>query len=171
MTAMKDVQRTRVAGPSVAMEDGGLLDPVLFAIVRHHADSEEDRVDLVEFMRTGVVGVAQLRILLRHLGNRRPLLMDGFSTSTTAGRLPGRSGAKLRNATCTMSLDNGRASWAQGRLTVNRLKLPETVLSNLDGRPLGDVVDHPYLPGDLVITEARTLRAGDKDLHLTLRMP
>lgn len=171
MTAMKNVQRTRVTGPAVAMEDGGMLDPVLFAVIHHHADSKDDRLDLIEFVRTGVTGIDQLRVLLKHLGNRRPLLMDAFSTGTTAGRLPGRGGAKLRNATCTMSLDHGRVCWGQGRLTVNRMKLPETVLSNLDGRPLGDVVDHPYLPGDLVIAEARALRAGDKDLHLTLRMP
>jgi hypothetical protein len=136
------------------LPDGGLVDRVSMAIVRHHADASADRRDIVEMLRTGA-SMAQLEILLRHLGNRRTLLMSSFSTTTTNGRLPGRNGGRLRNVACSMSLRSGQVVYGGGRLTLTHLTLPDTVMTGLVGRPVSTVIEHPYLPDDLVIASVR----------------
>lgn len=147
-------QRTHPSAPMAQLPDGGLVNRVAMAIVRHHADDPADRMDVVEMMRTGT-SMVQLEILLRHMGSRKPLLMSSFSTTTTNGRLPGRNGGRLRNVDCSMSLRSGQVVYGGGRLTLTHLTLPDTVMTGLVGRPVSSVIEHPYLPDDLIIGSVR----------------
>jgi hypothetical protein len=173
VTTAPQQQRTRVRTPTVQLADGGLIDPIMLAIIHHHADTEEDRFDLVDFARTGINGIDQLRIMLKHLGNRRRLLMDAFSSQTSNGRLPGRNGSRLRNVDCTVSLNHGRVRWGQGILTLNHLSVPATIMATLEGRPITDVVDHPYLGGGMLVQEVRALGSdrNQPSMGIKLRMP
>lgn len=136
-----------------------LVDPVLMAFVRHHADTEDDREDLLSYLgQTGVVDWTRLAVLTKHLGTRRTLLLATIEIEAFNG---GR--------TLVSKIDFGEHHqlwWKAGRLIQYENMPPQTIAAALPGRPLSDLIEHPYLPRDILID---TFESSDARWSASLR--
>lgn len=121
------------------------VDPFLLALIRHHAESGEDRRDILEYCLLPV-HTEQLDILLRHIGSGMPLLAHGEMTTDVW-----EDGKVL---TARMNLgDDGEIWWSRRMITLHGYALPQTVAGGAVGRTVREIVTHPYIPEDLVINE------------------
>lgn len=60
--------------------------------------------------------------------------------------------------------------WSKGAIRIDRVVLPDAVLGSLAGRPLGDLIDHPFFDPDMLVTSAHVVEKSDRRvLHATLK--
>ena len=124
------------------LPDGKVADPFVMALVRYHARSPQDEADLLAFLRAPGFQKVHLEMLLKRLGPCLPLLASRIEVTTWEG------GRMLKcNA---LSLPNG-VRWRDGTMSCDNNPLPDSVAVSIEGRRLGDVIQHPYLPAHLVI--------------------
>lgn len=123
------------------LPDGRHVDPVLMSMARHHGETDEQIDEIVEFCSLRPIHVRQLDILLRNIGRRIPFLGSAIGVTTWEGD---------RLAICTMNMGNGLV-WGSNQLKCSDSVIPETLRVTMRGRALGEVVEHPYLPKDLVL--------------------
>jgi len=131
------------------MADGRMVDPVIMAMTRHHAETDEERSHIIEFCSVQGFDVRHLNILLLNMGRRTPFL--GLNVMV-------RAQEDGRMVTCTTKL-NDSLFWSDNRLKCDDSVLPETIRTTMRGKGLGHLVEHPYLPKDLPlasITQGKT---------------
>lgn len=141
------------------LPDGVLVDPFLMCVIRHHADTEEERADMLRMCCGQSVSKDQLAVLLKYMGNGQPLLMQSIGSTSKKGN---------KVFSCRLSMRDGNLHWDGDRLSVRLQKLPETVMSAMVGRPLKDVIAHPYYPQDL---EIASVKERDQGWMLELTIP
>lgn len=140
------------------------IDPILLALINHHGDTEDARRDIEEFCLHDV-NAGQFDILLRNLGIRQGLLAREMTL------VDQWEGERIITAKITFG-DNGEIWWGPNRLTIHGLTLPDTVADALVGRTVDAVVEHPYLPRDLVIARADvTTSTVDLSFQANRRIP
>lgn len=133
------------------------VDPVLLTLARHHSLDDDDVYAILDFVSCAKVEMRQFGILLSNIGRRRAPLIDGIEVSTYGG-----SDTMLSN----MTFAGHGMKWIGGRISLRRDMPPDTVVTALAGRPLRDLVTHPYLPTDVRID---TLNPRDDGWSVGLR--
>lgn len=125
------------------LPDGKVVDPFLMALVRHHSATPDDEAELLSFLRTNGFRLRHLEILLKRFGNRIPLLASRLDVTTWEGD---------RMLRCTnLATTKGNLHWSQAMLRCDHHPIPESIAPSMRHRRLGEVVEHPYMPPDLVI--------------------
>lgn len=145
------------------MPDKTVVDPVLMCMIEHHAKTVEDAAAIRAFCTEPGFRLRHLQILLENIGNRTPFLGLNISVNTWE---------ENRMATCSMKVSQD-VFWADNLLKCNNCMLPETLLGTMRGRGLGELIDHPYLPKDLVIakvTQGKTHLVVSFDVNAKPRM-
>lgn len=121
------------------------LDPMLLGLIRYHASDAGEEDDLIEFC-DHPVRLEQLAIVVRLLKRPRPLLIDEISVDQ-------RDDAITAHMQKGLASDSIEWSWRSNTVVHFGATVPETIAQRLVGRPLGDLMTHPYMPTDLVITD------------------
>lgn len=141
---MTTPMRDMIGSTPVEHVQGHLVDHVLMNVVRHHAASEDDARDLLDYMlESADLDMCRLSILLRHLGRRLPLSLGGMKLQ----RLDASKGVLAR-------IDFGPErdmQWRGGSLSLRERPLPDSAAMLVNGRPLGDLVVHPYLDPTMIV--------------------
>lgn len=131
-----------VGSTPVERIEGRLVDHIVMNMIRHHAPEPRDAADLLAYLSEGDgmegdgVDMTRLSILLRHLGRRVPLELAEMTIKRPS------SGALIARIDFGPDRD---MTWRGGTLSIRAGPLPETIATRMTGRPLGDVLDHPYL--------------------------
>lgn len=126
---------------SIGMEiHGKILDPIFIGMLQHHAVTQEEREDIIH-LAFEHVGDRSLPTLFKYIGSRRPLEVEtlhiepwGKRQIVTSVEMKGEAGVSWRN-----NILSGRG------------ELPETTLLRMPGQGARNLVDHPYIPEDLII--------------------
>lgn len=132
------------------LPDGKVADPFIMALVRHHAENEKDISDLLSFLRTSGFQTRHLAILLERLGRRIPLLASRVDLTTWDGD---------RMLRCREIAMPKGIRWRDGALSCDHMPLPDSITMSIEGRRLGNIISHPYLPPGLVINEFEQIGA------------
>lgn len=117
------------------------VDPVLLTLARHHAATDDEVHAILDFVSCAAIEMRQFAIMLTNIGRRRMPLVDGIEVSNYA------SDTMLSN----MTFASHGMRWIGGRISLRQDMPPHTVVAALEGRRLGDLVEHPYLPRDVRI--------------------
>ncbi len=110
----------------------------------------------------------------------RSLLQDPNQTTPSQGYLP-----KLINIQEKViypikcghaSLDTDSASvphirWLCDLLIISDTSLPSTISSSATGRPITDIISHPYLTSDILIEELTEFNEPDKRIEIVIQQP
>ena len=83
----------------------------------------------------------QLGILLAHMGPRLPIMAEDVHVER-------KNQGRVLRAEIRFSLN---VRWITGKLCISRPHLPDTVVAAAIGRPMTDILDHPYIPANLII--------------------
>lgn len=130
------------SGLIVEMHGEVRLDAGLATMLRHHTSTPEEFDAAVRFCQDPF-SPQQLEILLAHMGPRLPISVEDVHVERK------NYGKVLR---CDMQFRAG-LRWTSGRIVMSKSHLPDTLAAVITGRPLSDVIDHPYIPRGLVIRE------------------
>lgn len=126
------------------------VDPILTNMIRHHAgdgDDEETRRAYDGFLRFVTLQRIErdhVDVVLQLAGRR--LGFQGVNLLTTSAR----TDQGVVRVSCASKLSE-QLFWDGRSLKCENSVLPETIRSTMRGRPLGELVQHPYLPDDLPI--------------------
>lgn len=116
---------------------GVLVDPFLLALIRHHTDAQKEQTDIVRFC-SSPFDTEQLSILLPLLESKRNILDVELT--------------KLANSQgIAVKIDFGDIWWHPKGEIVFVGRPPDVILSALPGRPVSDVLEHPYVPRDMIV--------------------
>jgi hypothetical protein len=117
---------------------------MLMNVVRHHAPDPDDARDLLDYMlETDELDMTRLSILLRHLGRRLPLALGEMKLQRLAAS---------RSVLARIDFGPERdMQWRGGTLSLRDAPLPESMALRIDGRPIGDLIIHPYLDPTMLI--------------------
>ena len=138
-TAVENHIASRPRLKNVEFEDV-VVDAAYAQLLRHHTSTPDELAEAVAFSQE-LFTMRQLGILLAHMGPRLPLAAEDVHVERK------NRGGVLR-ADIRFSL---HVRWTSGRLCISRPHLPDTLAMAAIGRPLRDVLDHPYIPENLVI--------------------
>lgn len=121
-----------------------MVDAFLLAMLRHHLDGDADKIeDVIRFcLRTA--SLEQLLILLKYMGARHDVLLDEFMAD-----------AWDDDTVLEARLEFGPVWIRDGEVRIEGLPLPETVVQALSDKrelTIGDIIEHPYMPGDLRVS-------------------
>jgi hypothetical protein len=114
------------------------VDAVYAQLLRHHTSTPEELAAAVAFSQEQF-STRQLEILFSHMGPRLPIMVEDLYVERR------KRGSVLR---ADMRFGQG-IRWVSGTLHIPRRILPDTMIGMVAGRPLRDVLDHPYIPVDL----------------------
>ena len=135
------------AGPVNAGHEDVVIDAAYAQLLRHHTSTPEEMADVVAFSQETFT-TRQLGILFANMGPRLPLLVPDMRIERK------RQGGLLR-ADLRFDL---HVRWSSGRLKVSQSMIPHTLATAMTGRPMRAVLDHPYVPDDLVVASV-----GERD--------
>lgn len=116
------------------------IDGALAQMLRHHTSTGDEFDDAVRFCQEPFTQ-SQLDLLLKRMGPGLPIAVDTVHVER-------KNRSKVLRCDMRLSL---HIRWTSGRVLVSTCHLPETMAIAAVGRPLADVVSHPYLPVGLVV--------------------
>jgi len=120
-----------------------VVDRLIMQMIRHHSNDARDRADLLDYvLADGMLCMERFGILLRHVGPRLPFAAAEMKILRPAGR------------TLLCNIDFGPETglwWRDGTLWQAFGQMPDTLVVQMPGRALRDLVTHPYLPTDISI--------------------
>lgn len=96
-----------------------------------------------------------------------------FNPSWCQGNVPGLVTAfKVKDGcvTAKVRLDDG-VYWNDGGVTIQKTTLPDSIVAVLPGRPLRDVIDHPWINGEARIASCKRSRNGSVTVRVTPGRP
>lgn len=127
------------------------LDIALDGLIRHHTSDADEYADAVAFCREPFQK-KQLDILFRRMGGGIPLKISYIKVDRKQGDTILRAYMRLTDG----------VTWQSGRLIMDSALLPETLATALPGRPLSDIIVHPYLPADLTVGKVEKEKTGPR---------
>lgn len=117
------------------------IDGALAAMLRHHTATADEFGDAVAFCREPFTQ-AQLGLLLKRMGPGLPIAAHTVHVECRR---------RARILKCDMRITE-HIRWNSGCITLHNDQMPGIIASAAVGRPLRDILEHPYIPEGLVIT-------------------
>lgn len=124
------------------------VDVTLAALVRFHAETEQDQADLLALLSTDL-NQRQIEMILPRWGTCQPLQCMYLDINKWGdGEFD-----QPPTLTATLTFDQPGPMWTAGELFDPDGKLPLALGDSLIGQPLEKLMVHPYLPRDMPITD------------------
>lgn len=124
-------------GAIVEPFDDLFVDVVLLTMARHHAACDDEIRAIIDYVSCDTVNRRQFDMFLTHIGHRRRFLADAIEVNVHKAR---------RTIVATLAFSAHGMRWRAGLLSMDGGPPPSIITTALTGRPLRDLVEHPYLP-------------------------
>lgn len=119
------------------------IDAMLSNLIRFHSVTDVDRADIIAFC-SNAVQHNQLGILLKHMGTYEPIKSSSVLVDS---KIIGDDKIIFTQ----MDLKDVNLQWRRSGFVLTGFQIPLSTGEGMIGRPLSDLIEHPYLPGDALI--------------------